>query len=94
MTMLPSTRDRWLEELLNYLDERQGVVGDCVDNMRGNNYMRWHSALKFAMHDLECLGAENARLSKAVCSDILGALLTPDENEALVGFVKSLRGAP
>jgi hypothetical protein len=38
------------------------------------------------------LNAENERLSTAVCSGILGDLLTPDESEALVQFVKMLRG--
>jgi hypothetical protein len=41
--------------------------------------------------ELVRLRAENERLSKAVCSGILGDLLTPDENEALVGFIKELR---
>ncbi len=37
------------------------------------------------------LETENQRLIKAVCSGILGELLTPDETEALVSFVKMLR---
>jgi hypothetical protein len=40
---------------------------------------------------MKALEDENARLSKAVCSGILGDLLTPDENVALLDFVKSLR---
>jgi hypothetical protein len=39
----------------------------------------------------ERLRAENERLSRAVCSGILGDLLTPDENEALLAFVNELR---
>jgi hypothetical protein len=43
------------------------------------------------IRERDALAAENDRLSKAVCSGILGELLTDDENEALVGFVKNLR---
>lgn len=35
--------------------------------------------------------SENERVSGAVCSGILRDLLTPDESEALVAFVKALR---
>jgi hypothetical protein len=46
-----------------------------------------------AADEIDRLVAENERLSKAVCSGILGDLLAPDENEALVAFVKELRAA-
>ena len=39
------------------------------------------------------LRKENARLSRAVCSGVLNDLLTPDENTALLAFVKTLRNA-
>jgi hypothetical protein len=41
--------------------------------------------------EIERLKRENDRLSKAVTSGILGDLLTTDENDALVEFVKTLR---
>jgi hypothetical protein len=41
--------------------------------------------------DVRLLREENARLSKAVCSGVLNDLLTEDETEALVEFVKELR---
>lgn len=44
--------------------------------------------LRARIDDLE---AENNRLSKAVCSGVLGDLLTPDEADALTDFVKMLR---
>jgi diadenosine tetraphosphatase ApaH/serine/threonine PP2A family protein phosphatase len=37
------------------------------------------------------LRAENDRLSRAVCSGILGDLLAPDENEALLAFIRDVR---
>jgi len=42
--------------------------------------------------DKERLEAENERLSKAVCSGILGDLLTPAETDVMVDFIKQLRG--
>lgn len=45
-------------------------------------------ALRARINDLE---AENARLSQAVCSGILGELLAPDEEAAFVDFIKMLR---
>jgi hypothetical protein len=42
---------------------------------------------------LERAKAEIERLCKVVCSEVLGGLLSDDESEALVGFVKELRRA-
>jgi hypothetical protein len=43
------------------------------------------------IRERDALAAENDRLSKAVCSGVLGELLSDDETEALAGFVKMLR---
>ena len=48
--MMPvSARDGWLEELLDYLDQRQ----DITDGGSANDYMRWYEALVLAIAGLK-----------------------------------------
>jgi hypothetical protein len=50
-------------------------------------------ALPALIARIEEVEAENARLSKAVCSGVLGELLSDDESVALAAFIKDLRAS-
>lgn len=53
--------------------------------------VNWESALAERDRQIAALQTENDRLTKAVGSGILNELLTPDESDAFVNFIKFLR---
>ncbi len=74
------THRAWLEQAI-----KDHFAGRPVQPSVGNGRK---DAMAARIAELE---AENANLSKAVCSGILKDLLEPDETDALVDFIKFLR---
>jgi hypothetical protein len=83
----PYPRERIVDDLKARLRELAAHHRQCAPAIADEYYMLGDEAAD----RIERLEAENARLSTAVCSGILGDLLTADEGEALVAFVKDLR---